>query len=227
SASRRATTRPCSTRRGRRRGASRSRRRIITTPFCTCSARRTRTRSRASSTQASRTAPSRCAPSASEVGVRPLLNLLIRIARLESVMKILVFAGSLRKGSFNKLFAREAMRLLSSRGVETEFVDLQPLAIPVYDGDLEEASGVPAGVRTLSDKILAADALLISTPEYNGSIPGILKNTVDWLSRLKPVCLTGKHLLLIAASPGALGGIRSLWHSRQPFEVLGTHVFPE
>lgn len=142
-------------------------------------------------------------------------------------MKILVFAGSLRKGSFNKMFAREAMRLLSSCEVATEFVDLQPLAIPVYDGDLEEASGVPAGVKALSEKILAADALLISTPEYNGSIPGILKNTVDWLSRLKPVSLSGKHLLLLAASPGALGGIRSLWHSRQPFEVLGTHVFPE
>jgi chromate reductase len=142
-------------------------------------------------------------------------------------MKILLFAGSLRKGSLNKKFAREAMRLLSARGVETEFVDLQPLAIPVYDGDIEEASGVPAGVQELSKKIMAADALVISTPEYNGSIPGILKNVVDWLSRCKPVCLTGKHLLLIAASPGALGGIRSLWHSRQPFEVLGTHVFPE
>ena len=142
-------------------------------------------------------------------------------------MKMLIFAGSLRKGSFIKQFAREAQRLLNAKGVETEFVDLQPLAIPVYDGDLEEASGVPAGVQELSKKILAADALVISTPEYNGSIPGILKNAVDWLSRLKPVSLTGKHLLLIAASPGALGGIRSLWHSRQPFEVLGTHVFPE
>jgi chromate reductase, NAD(P)H dehydrogenase (quinone) len=143
-------------------------------------------------------------------------------------MKILIFAGSLRKDSFNKKFAREAMRLLSARpGIETEFVDLQPLAIPVYDGDIEEASGVPAGVQALAAKILAADALLISTPEYNGSIPGILKNTVDWLSRLKPVSVSGKHLLLLAASPGALGGIRSLWHSRQPFEVLGTHVFPE
>lgn len=142
-------------------------------------------------------------------------------------MKILVFAGSLRQGSFNKKFAREAMRLLIARGVAAEFVDLQPLAIPVYDGDLEAASGVPAGAQALAAKILSADALLISTPEYNGSIPGILKNTVDWLSRLKPVSLTGKNLLLIAASPGALGGIRSLWHSRQPFEVLGTYVFPE
>ena len=143
-------------------------------------------------------------------------------------MKILTFAGSLRRESFNKKFAREAQRLLSARpGVETEFVDLQPLGIPVYDGDLEAASGVPDGVVELSGKILAADALVISTPEYNGSMPGILKNTIDWLSRLKPVSLTGKPLLLIAASPGALGGIRSLWHTRQPFEVLGAHVFPE
>ena len=143
-------------------------------------------------------------------------------------MKILVFAGSLRQGSLNKKFAREAMRLLGTKsGIETEFVDLQPLSIPVYDGDFEEASGVPAGVKELAGKILGADALLISTPEYNGSIPGILKNTIDWLSRLKPVSLAGKPLLLIAASPGALGGIRSLWHTRQPFEVLGTYVFPE
>ncbi len=143
-------------------------------------------------------------------------------------MKILLFAGSLRRDSLNKKFAREARRLLSARpGVETEFVDLQPLAIPVYDGDVEEASGVPAGVQELAKKIAASDALVVSTPEYNGSIPGVLKNVIDWLSRLKPVSVSGKPLLLLAASPGALGGIRSLWHTRQPFEVLGTHVFPE
>lgn len=143
-------------------------------------------------------------------------------------MKILLFAGALRRDSLNKKFAREAARLLSAvPGVETEFVDLQPLAIPVYDGDLEEKEGVPAGVQDLARRILAADAVVISTPEYNGSIPGVLKNTVDWLSRLKPVSVSGKHLLLLAASPGALGGVRSLWHSRQPFEVLGAFVFPE
>lgn len=143
-------------------------------------------------------------------------------------MKILLFAGSLRRGSLNKKFAREAARLLSARpDLQVEFVDLQPLAIPVYDGDVEESAGVPAGVQELARRILAADALVISTPEYNGSIPGVLKNTVDWLSRLKPVSVSGKHLLLLAASPGALGGVRSLWHSRQPFEVLGAFVFPE
>ncbi len=98
--------------------------------------------------------------------------------------------------------------------------------MPPYDGDVESASGVPESTVRLGRKITAADALIISTPEYNGSIPGVLKNVVDWLSREKMVSLAGKHLLLLAASPGALGGTRSLWHTRQPFEVLGVHVFP-
>jgi chromate reductase len=141
-------------------------------------------------------------------------------------MNLLTFAGSLRVDSCNKKFAREALRVAKEAGASGEFVDLRDYAMPVYDGDLEAASGIPDGTARLGKKILAADALIISTPEYNGSIPGVLKNVVDWLSREKPVSLTGKHLLLLAASPGALGGIRSLWHSRQPFEVLGVHVFP-
>ena len=91
----------------------------------------------------------------------------------------------------------------------------------------EAATGVPRDhPKKLGEKIRNADALVVSTPEYNGSIPGILKNVIDWLSREKQVSLAGKPLLLLAASPGALGGVRSLWHTRQPFEVLGVHVFP-
>lgn len=141
-------------------------------------------------------------------------------------MKILVFAGALRVDSCNKKFAREAARLAKAAGAEVEFADLKDYPMPPYDGDIESASGIPQTTKELGKKIAAADALIISTPEYNGSIPGILKNVIDWLSRDKPVSLTGKQLLLLAASPGALGGVRSLWHSRQPFEVLGVHVFP-
>ncbi len=141
-------------------------------------------------------------------------------------MNLLIFAGSLRVDSCNKKFAREALRLAKEIGVDGEFVDLKDYPMPVYDADIEAVSGIPEATARLGKKIASADALLISTPEYNGSIPGVLKNVVDWLSREKPVSLTGKHLLLLAASPGALGGIRSLWHSRQPFEVLGVHVFP-
>jgi len=95
-----------------------------------------------------------------------------------------------------------------------------------YDGDIEAASGVPGTTAKLGLKIREADAIVLSTPEYNGSIPGTLKNIIDWLSREKPVSLAGKHVLLLGASPGALGAVRSLWHSRQPLEVLGVHVFP-
>lgn len=141
-------------------------------------------------------------------------------------MNLLVFAGSLRADSCNKKFAREALRLIKEMGVDGEFLDLKDYPMPVYDGDIESTSGIPESTRKLGKKIAAADALVISTPEYNGSIPGILKNVVDWISRERPVSLGGKHLLLLAASPGALGGMRSLWHTRQPFEVLGVHVFP-
>ena len=141
-------------------------------------------------------------------------------------MKLLIFAGSLRADSCNKKFAREAVRLAAKLGVDAEYLDLKDYPMPVYDGDIEAASGLPDSTIALGKKIAEADALVISTPEYNGGIPGILKNVVDWLSREKPVSLAGKHLQLLAASPGALGGIRSLWHTRQPFEALGVHVFP-
>lgn len=141
-------------------------------------------------------------------------------------MKLLIFAGSLRADSCNKKFAREAVRLAKEAGHEAEFVDLKDYPMPVYDGDIEAASGIPKETSALAKKIQAADALVISSPEYNGSISSPLKNTVDWVSREKPASLTDKHLLLLAASPGALGGIRGLWHTRQPFEALGVHVFP-
>jgi NAD(P)H-dependent FMN reductase len=142
-------------------------------------------------------------------------------------MKLLVFAGSLRADSYNKKFAREAARLINNIGANSEFIDLKEYPMPPYDGDIELSSGIPETTIKLCEKIITANALVISTPEYNGGIPGILKNVIDWISRKAPMPLKDKHLLLLSASPGALGGIRSLWHSRQPFEALGVHVFPD
>lgn len=142
-------------------------------------------------------------------------------------MKILFFAGSLRAGSLNKKLVKEAMRAASATdGIDAVYADLKEYPMPPYDGDMESASGIPDTVRKLGAEIMAADALVVATPEYNGSISGVLKNAIDWLSREKPVSLSGKPLLLLAASTGALGGVRGLWHSRVPFEALGVHVYP-
>ncbi len=143
-------------------------------------------------------------------------------------MRFLSFAGSLRTGSSNKKLAREAVRLLGAPIPGTaEFIDLRDYPMPLYDGDQERDDGVPDCVHRLAAKIVDVDALIVATPEYNGSISSVLKNTVDWLSRVKPVPLKGKHLLLLSASPGSWGGVRGLWHSRVPFEALGVHVYPE
>jgi chromate reductase len=141
-------------------------------------------------------------------------------------MQLLFFAGSLRADSCNKKFAKEACRLANEAGATGEYIDIKDYPMPVYDGDIEASTGIPESTKKLGKKILEVDALVLSTPEYNGSIPGVLKNIIDWLSRDKPVSLANKHLLLLAASPGAMGGIRSLWHTRQPFEVLGVHMYP-
>jgi len=143
-------------------------------------------------------------------------------------MKVLSFAGSLRRESSNKKLAREATRLLRRHSlVKAEYVDLKDYPMPIYDGDQEQNEGIPDVVTKLAAKIVEADALVVATPEYNGGISSVLKNTIDWLSRVKPMPLAEKHLLLLSASPGGWGGIRGLWHSRVPFEALSVHVFPQ
>ena len=142
-------------------------------------------------------------------------------------MSILCFAGSLRQDSSNKRLARFTASLIEELGLASaECLDLADYPMVIYDGDIER-SGAPASVAKLGAKIGAAAALVIATPEYNGGISGALKNSIDWLSRLKPMPLRDKHLLLLSASPGPWGGVRGLWHSRVPFEALGVHVFPQ
>ncbi len=142
------------------------------------------------------------------------------------MMNVLAFAGSLRADSYNKKFVQEALRMAKELGHSGEFLDLKPLDLPVMDEDIQN-KGFPAGVTTLGEKIAAADAIIISTPEYNASISAPLKNAIDWVSRLKPMPLAGKHVLLLGASPGGLGAVRGLWHSRQPFAEIGVYLYPK
>lgn len=141
-------------------------------------------------------------------------------------MKIIFFAGSLRQTSFNKILSKSALNYAKSKGIECEFLDLKDYDAPLYDGDLETSNDIPAGILALHEKLKNSSAWVVSCPEYNGSISGVLKNYIDWLSRIKDHCFTNKHVKLLASSAGALSGVRGLWHSRVPFEALGCHVFP-
>jgi chromate reductase, NAD(P)H dehydrogenase (quinone) len=146
--------------------------------------------------------------------------------------KLLAIGGSLRKGSYNKLLARAAADAARRAGAEVTVVDLKELALPVYDGDDEEASGLPAGAKRLKKLMVEADGFLISTPEYNSSVPGGLKNAIDWASRAEGeekelLAFRGKSAALFSASPGALGGIRSLAVLRTILSNIGVLVIPQ
>jgi len=124
---------------------------------------------------------------------------------------IVGIAGSLRRGSCNAALLREAVAL-APPGLAIEVASIRE--IPLYDGDLEVAHGVPAPVRALQDRIAAADGLLLVTPEYNNSLPGVFKNAIDWLSRPPaeiPRVFGGKPVALMGATPG-MGGT-SLAHA--------------
>ncbi len=143
--------------------------------------------------------------------------------------KIVLMAMSCRKDSVNKKLIKNAEILLRAENLayDIEVLQLNDYTLPMYDGDLEAQEGLPASVQKLSEKISMANAIVFSTPEYNGGIPGNFKNVIDWVSRSNPQPWSGKKILLLGASPGALGAVRGLWHSRVPLEALGAFVYPE
>jgi chromate reductase len=151
----------------------------------------------------------------------------MRGREMMSPLHVLVFAASLREDSLNSHLARQAARLLASHGAVVDLASLREFDVPLYDGDAEELDGVPAGARELARRLARADAFVIASPEYNASLPGVLKNLLDWASRLRPQPFDGHHALLLSASPSLSGGNRGLWALRVPLEQLGTRVFPD
>jgi chromate reductase len=137
----------------------------------------------------------------------------------------LAFAGALRKGSYNRQFIAVAAARARAHGAAVDLLDLADVAIPVYDGDLE-ASGLPPGVVEFRRRIAEAQAVIISSPEYNASIPGTLKNAIDWASRPPNQPWRGKIALLLAASPGSYGGARMLGDLRKVLSAIGVVVIP-
>jgi chromate reductase len=122
---------------------------------------------------------------------------------------IVTFAGSARRGSLNKKLARGAALVAESLGAEGVFVDLGDYPLPIYDGDLEVSEGIPENARALAELIEDADGLFIASPEYNGAYSALLKNTIDWLSRIDRRMLS-KPVAIASASPGSRGGVGGL-----------------
>ncbi len=147
--------------------------------------------------------------------------------------KILAFAGSTRTESFNKKLIRVAAAAAREAGAEVTLIDLRDLKLPLYDQDDEEAHGLPPGALKLKELMGTHDGLLISAPEYNSSLPAVLKNAIDWASRKatpdEPALqsFTGKVAGLMSASPGALGGLRGLVHLRAILSNIKVLVLPQ
>lgn len=142
-------------------------------------------------------------------------------------VRVLVFGASLRDGSLNDRLASMAADVVEDKGGIVDRARMEEFDCPSYDGDVESAEGIPAGAAELRNRLRAADAFVISSPEYNGSMPGVLKNTIDWVSRYRPQPWTRKHGLLMSASPSMAGGNRGLWSLRMPLEHLGADVYPD
>jgi chromate reductase len=145
--------------------------------------------------------------------------------------KILAFAGSTRTESYNKKLVKVAAEAARKAGAAVTLIDLRDYPLPLYDGDLE-AQGIPENVHKLKKFFLENDGLLISSPEYNSSITGVLKNALDWVSRTTGAgepslsAYRNKVAALISASPGALGGLRSLFTLRPMLSNIGVLVLP-
>jgi len=147
--------------------------------------------------------------------------------------KIVAFAGSTRTGSFNKQLLAIAAAAARAAGAEVTVVDLRDLALPLYDQDLEAGAGLPEGAKKFKALLRGSDGFLIASPEYNSTITGALKNAIDWASRAEAdgepplVAYRGKTAALLAASPGALGGLRGLVHLRSILGNIGVLVLPD
>lgn len=144
-----------------------------------------------------------------------------------SAIKLLVFSGSTRQGSYNTKLATAVATMARDLGAEVTHISLGDYSAPLFDPDWEKANGVPQTVTDLGALIHEADAAFIASPEYNSGVTPLLKNTIDWLSRLKPHPFKETVFSLGGASPGTLGGIRGLFSLRTTLVGLNAIVMPE
>lgn len=146
-------------------------------------------------------------------------------------IKIVAFAGSLRSGSHNKKLIRIAAAGARAAGAQVTELDLRDVPMPLYDGDIEREHGLPPNAKVFKRLLVEHHGMLISSPEYNSAFPAVLKNAIDWASRLEPnepalAAFKGKVAGLMAASPGHLGGVRGLAILRSILSNIGVIVIP-
>jgi chromate reductase len=146
--------------------------------------------------------------------------------------RILAFAGSLRERSINKRVLKTAIKGAESAGAEVTYIDLRDYPMPIYNSDDHERDGFDQNALKLQGLLTEHDGLLIASPEYNGSLPAALKNAIDWASRQggkyeRSKVFPGKVAAMMTASPGSLGGVRSLAHLRGVLTSVGVIVLPQ
>jgi chromate reductase len=139
--------------------------------------------------------------------------------------RILALNGSLRTGSINLKLLAVAAEEARKLGAEVDLVEREALLLPLYDGDVE-AQGVPPAVAKLRERLARAQGVLVASPEYNASIPGALKNALDWLSRPPERLFQDKWAAMMGASPGVFGTTRMQPHLRQVLASMGMYVLP-
>jgi len=140
---------------------------------------------------------------------------------------VLVFSASLRAESLNAKLAALAARAATKVGASVDVASMHDFDAPSYNEDVENTEGIPPGPQEFRRRLLESDAFIISSPEYNASVPGVVKNLIDWTSRFRPQPFDTKHGLLMSASPSMAGGNRALWALRLPLEHLGARIFPD
>ena len=142
-------------------------------------------------------------------------------------IRFLLFSASLRSGSLNSMLINLAKTSIEKIGAVADVAEMHEFDCPSFNFDHEKDKEVPPGAEAFREKLVANDAFIISSPEYNASMPGILKNAIDWVSRYRPQPFNERHCLLMSASPSMAGGNKGLWSLRVPLEHLGSRVFPD
>lgn len=152
---------------------------------------------------------------------------------VKQTVKLLAFAGSSRRASLNKQLVKVATKGAEEAGATVTYIDLADYPMPLYDGDLEADGGYPENALKLKELFIKHDGFLIASPEYNSGYSALLKNTIDWISRPATkgeaplVAFDGKYASIMAAAPGALGGLRGLYQLRELLMNMGVLVLPK